>query len=47
VFGNSIVDSYIRIDDLSSVFVRKDSVGRKKTSKELQENEEFSGKLEQ
>ena len=45
VFGNSVVDSYIHVDDLSSVFVRMDSSGKKKTSKELQENEEFSGKL--
>ena len=45
VFGNSVVDSYIQVDDLSSVFVKMDTLGQKKTNKDLQENEEFLGKL--
>ena len=44
VFGNSVVDSYIHIDDLSSVFVKMDTLGQKKTNKDLQENEEYLGK---
>ncbi len=43
VFGNSVVDSYIQVDDLASLFVKMDESGLKKTSKELQENEEYMG----
>ncbi len=45
VFGNSVVDSYIQVDDLSFLFVRMDNSGQKKTNADLQENEEYSGKL--
>ena len=44
VFGNSVGDTYIQVDSLSSIFVLKEGSGVRKLSKNLEENEEYSGK---